>query len=314
MSVPIGVDGSPRVMDGLRVLLATDGSPGAGQALELLMSSFEPMGLATVEVISVVHQPQDRPERGAGAAVQALIEQVQRDAAERHVAAATDRLRAEGFEAVGIVRDGHPAETIITHAATEGHDLIVLGTRGVSGMRRQIIGSVSGKVARYSPTSVLVVRRSGPIRRILLGYDASPDSDEALDLVARLPLKGAPQATVCSTFDVVQPPSSGMAPTMVAQVRTAYGDSLRWAGEAADAMATDAAERLRDRGVAAACRTARGPAHEQLALIAGETSADLLVVGSRGLSAIQRFFLGSTTAALVIHPPTSVLVARSRAD
>lgn len=301
-------------MDRLRILFATDGSPGAGHALELLTSSFEPAGLATVEVISVVRQHQPGPEHGADTAARTLIEQDHRAAAGQHVAAAARTLRAAGFVADEIVRDGHPAETIITHATTGRHDLVVLGTRGLSGLRRQIIGSVSGKVARYSPTSVLVARRSGPIRQILLGYDASPDAEEALDLVARLPLKGIPQATVCSTFDVIQPLSSGMAPTMVAQVRTAYHDSLGWAREAADAMATGAAERLRDRGVAAASRTARGPAHEQLALIAGETSADLLVVGSRGLSAIQRFFLGSTSAALVIHPPTSVLVARSMAD
>ena len=47
------------------------------------------------------------------------------------------------------------------------------------------------------------------------------------------------------------------------------------------------------------------------AIATSELTADLLVVGSRGLSAIQRFFLGSTSAALVTQPPTSVLVARS---
>ena len=101
---------------------------------------------------------------------------------------------------------------------------------------------------------------------------------------------------------------------MVGQVRAAYRDSLRWAREAAEAMAASAAQRLSDRGIPAAGRTARGPAHVQLAVLASETSADLLVVGSRGLSAVQRFFLGSTSAALMIHPPTSVLVARPMSD
>jgi len=70
---------------------------------------------------------------------------------------------------------------------------------------------------------------------------------------------------------------------MVGQVRAAYRDSLRWAREAAEAMAASAAQRLSDRGIPAAGRTARGPAHVQLAVLASETSADLLVVGSRGL-------------------------------
>jgi nucleotide-binding universal stress UspA family protein len=297
-------------VDRMRILFATDGSTGAGQALQLLASSFDPSGVATVEVIAVARQPRDRPGSESGRASQALLEQSHRDTAKQQVHAAADLLRAAGFEARETVRDGHPAEAITTHAATGGHDLIVLGTRGLSGLRRRVIGSVSGKVARYAETSVLVVRTRGPIRQILLGYDASPDADEALDLVARLPLKGHPQAIVCSAFHVVRPLSSGLAPTIAAQVRSAYHDSLRWAHEAAVAMAASAAQRLRDRGVSATARAVQGPTHEQLAVLASESGADLLVVGSRGLSAIQRFFLGSTSAALVTRPPTSVLVAR----
>lgn len=143
------------------------------------------------------------------------------------------------------------------------------------------------------------------------GYDASPDADEALELVARLPLHGRPQVTVCSAYDVIPSFSSGLAPTIVVQVHAAYSDSLRWAREAAEAMAATADERLLERGVTATYRTARGPAREQLAIVASEMAADLLVVGSRGLSVIQRFLLGSTSAALVTQPPTSVPVARS---
>ncbi|MEX1170075.1 MAG: universal stress protein [Chloroflexota bacterium] len=301
-------------MADLSILLATDGSPGAGQALQLLTSSFEPTRVTDVEVISVVSHLQHEPEQGSGAASRTLLEQRHQDAARQHAHTAADLLRAAGFSTVETICDGHPADTIITHAATGGHDLIVLGTRGLSGLRRRLIGSVSGKVARYASASVLVARTSGPIRQILLGYDASPDADEALDLIARLPLTNDPPVIVCSAFDVVQPLSSGLAPTMVGQVRTAYRDSLHWAREAAEAMAASAAQRLRDRGMSAASRIARGPAHVQLAILASQSSADLLVVGSRGLSAIQRFFLGSTSAALVIQPPTSVLVARPMSD
>lgn len=297
-------------MAGIRILFGTDGSGGAGRALELLISSFEPGGVESVEVISVVPRIEGGPDAGTGAAPWTLVEESHRDAARRHAESAVDLLGGAGFGAIAIVRAGHPADTIVTHAVARQPDLIVLGTRGLSGLRRRVIGSVSGKVARYAAASVLVARTPGPIRRVLLGYDASPDADQALELVARLPFRGEPQVTVCSAYHVVPPLTSGIAPTMVAEVRAAYRDSLRWAAEAAEAMAAIAVERLRDGGVAAAARTARGPAHEQLAIVAAELPADLLVVGSRGLSAIQRFFLGSTSAAVVAHPPTSVLVAR----
>ncbi len=297
-------------MTGMRILFATDGSTGAGQALQLLASSFEPGGVEIVEVISVLPRVPGGPGASSADAPQTLVEQGHQEAAEHHVHGAAEHLKAIGFEAVETVRAGHPAEIIVTHAIARQSDLIVLGTRGLSGLRRRVIGSVSGKVARYAPSSVLVARSAGPIRSVLLGYDASPDADVALELVARLPLLGGPRVSVCSAYDVVRPFSSGLAPTMVAQVNAAYRDSLRWAREAAEAMAASAEERMLELGVAATHRTAHGPAHEQLAIAASELSADLLVVGSRGLSGIQRFFLGSTSAALVTQPPTSVLVAR----
>ena len=293
----------------LRILFATDGSTGAGQALQLLVSSFEPAG-TTVEVISVAPRVGGGPDAGSTEGPHALLGQSHRDVAERHVHGAVERLRSAGFETVETISAGHPAETIVTHAIASEPDLIVLGTRGLGGLRGHVVGSVSGKVARYAQTSVLVARTAGPIRSVLLGYDASPDADEALELVSRLPFREETRLTVCSTYDVVRPLSSGLAPTMVGQVRAAYADSLRWAREAAEAMAEVAAERLHERGATTTHRTARGPAHQQLAVVASELSADLLVVGSRGLSAIQRFFLGSTSAALVTQPPTSVLVAR----
>jgi nucleotide-binding universal stress UspA family protein len=296
-------------MAALRILFATDGSTGARQAQQLLASSFEPEG-TTVEVISVVPNVAGRPGADAIDVPDTLLGQSHSDAAEHDVRAAAVMLRSAGFETVETIYAGHPAETIVTHAIAAEPDLIVLGTRGLGGVRGHIVGSVSGKVARYAQTSVLVARAAGPIRSVLLGYDASPDADEALEQVTRLPFREKTTLTVCSTYDVVRPLSSGLAPTMVSQVGAAYTDSLRWAREAAEAMALVAAERLRERGIAATNRTACGPAHAQLAVVAGELSADLLVVGSRGVSAIQRFLLGSTSAALVTQPPTSVLVAR----
>ena len=146
----------------MRILFATDGSTGAGQALQLLASSFDPSGMASVEVIAVAGQPQDSPKNESGSASQALLEQNRRDTARQHVHVAADLLRAAGFEAQETIVDGHPADAITTHAAAGRRDLIVLGTRGLSGLRRRAIGSVSGKVARYAETSVLVARTRGP--------------------------------------------------------------------------------------------------------------------------------------------------------
>jgi nucleotide-binding universal stress UspA family protein len=161
---------------------------------------------------------------------------------------------------------------------------------------------------------VLVAWTADPIRRIVLGYDASPDADLALELVSGFPLKEAVSVTVCAVYEVVAPLASGIAPTMIAQVHAVHREDLREARSAAEAIAADAARRLSERGVVAEPRAVHGSPHEQLTVAASELSADLVVVGSRGLSGIERFFLGSTSAALVAHPPASVLVARGKMD
>jgi nucleotide-binding universal stress UspA family protein len=50
------------------------------------------------------------------------------------------------------------ADEMIKYAKEEGVDLIVVGTRGKSGMSKALLGSVASKVVTYSPCSVLVVR------------------------------------------------------------------------------------------------------------------------------------------------------------
>ena len=56
------------------------------------------------------------------------------------------------------VREGQPAEVIIDVANQEQADLIVVGSRGLTGIQRYLMGSVSSKVSEHAPCSVMVVR------------------------------------------------------------------------------------------------------------------------------------------------------------
>ena len=51
-----------------------------------------------------------------------------------------------------------PAEEIIKNAKEKDVDLIIVGTKGRSGMRKALLGSIASKVVTYAPCSVLVVR------------------------------------------------------------------------------------------------------------------------------------------------------------
>jgi nucleotide-binding universal stress UspA family protein len=51
-----------------------------------------------------------------------------------------------------------PVDEIIKYAKEKGVNLIIVGTKGRSGMKKALLGSVASKVVTYAPCSVLVVR------------------------------------------------------------------------------------------------------------------------------------------------------------
>ena len=68
-------------------------------------------------------------------------------------------IKALGIEDVnGRVADSQPGNAILDEVGEEGDELVVMATRGLSGVGRWLMGSVTDKVIRHSPGPVLVVR------------------------------------------------------------------------------------------------------------------------------------------------------------
>jgi nucleotide-binding universal stress UspA family protein len=67
-------------------------------------------------------------------------------------------LTAAGWRAKSYVRNGEAAREIEAAAADFGADLIITGSRGLSGLQRILLGSVAHHVLLHSPCSVLVMR------------------------------------------------------------------------------------------------------------------------------------------------------------
>jgi nucleotide-binding universal stress UspA family protein len=66
--------------------------------------------------------------------------------------------KAAGLEAESIVLKGDPAARIVNFAEEQGVDMIVVGSHGIGGFERLVIGSVSEKVVRHAKIPVLVFR------------------------------------------------------------------------------------------------------------------------------------------------------------
>ena len=135
------------------ILLAVDGSASATAAVAFL-SGVGFMARDAVEVLTVVAAepvlpplPPESASRGRAAAT---------------AAAAAESLRSSGVPARWSISKGNPAHEIIEAARTDGSDLIVLGSRGHTGLTRIVLGSVARNVLLHSDVSVLIVHE--PLR------------------------------------------------------------------------------------------------------------------------------------------------------
>ena len=162
---PVLIARGPRIA---RIVFGTDGSPSA-EAAERVLASLPIGGRIPVEVLSVAEVL--RPITIGIAPTmyaEALAWQGEYEAAarEQHLRIATDaaeRLKAAGIAAKASVRTGDPAAELMA-VATASTDLIVVGTRGLTGLKRLALGSVARRVLHHAKASVLVTHSPSPAR------------------------------------------------------------------------------------------------------------------------------------------------------
>jgi nucleotide-binding universal stress UspA family protein len=281
----------------VRILFGTDGSTAAFGALEQLLASFALPADTVVDVLAV--EPADF---GAGVGADGI--------AGTNIAAAMRRLGAAGVAATGTMAFGDPATELIARAEATSPDLVVLGADrgGAIGPHplATSIGRVATTVALEGHASVLVSASPDAIRRVVLGSDGSAEAERALGLLIGLPFRARPEIVVVAVAE-----ASGSAAGVRTEDRGPTAGSAREAFDIAGAIAAEAADRVRPFSSRTDVRTPGGPAVEQLPVIADETGADLVVVGTRGLGARQRRRLGSVAASLLQRMPASLLIARA---
>lgn len=149
------------------VLVAVDGSPSAQSAITYLIAN-RILANRAVEVLTVA-AGSDRPDSsslGVFSEVDYDVFEEERRNERRHAeaiaAGAAERLSDEGYRARWSISTGHPAHEIIEAARCFGSGIIVVGSRGHTGLTRILLGSVARNVLLHTSASVLIVRE--PIR------------------------------------------------------------------------------------------------------------------------------------------------------
>ena len=283
----------------MRVLLATDGSINARVATRWLETFPLPPTTEFLVLAALAPQPPMLDVPVPPPVIDAARADAQNAA---DTAVATVRTRWPLAEAR--VVDGEPRHVIAATAREWGADLIVVGARGLGAFGRLLLGSVSTAVVHHAPCPVLVVRgRPRELRTAVVGIDGSPHSRAAARFLASLPLD---PALFVRLIGVVEPARTPLASRHLQEVIDNLAEQQRIRMEK---VLGEVAVDLEPKTVVESRLRVGAPAAE---ILAASERTDLIVVGARGLGAIDRLLVGSVSERVLQHARCPVLVVKHR--
>jgi nucleotide-binding universal stress UspA family protein len=237
-----------------------------------------------------------------------LLEKMEEEAAS-HVRAVKERAEKDGILCSAVVvRSENPYLSIAEEASKIKADLIVVGRRGKTGLKRLLMGSVTKRVIGHAPCNVLVVPRNATFacKNILIATDGSKYSDhaaaEAVNLArgcgVGLVVMTAVHAESSSPLDIV---SSQMHRDQIADREMKMAEeNIRKVKELAE-----------NAQVKAETLILSGSAHEVIVQAAKERDVDLIVMGSHGRTGFDRLLVGSVAERVIGNANCAVLVVKA---
>lgn len=205
-------------------------------------------------------------------------------------------------------RVGIPFVEVIGMVEEKGFDLVVAGTRGLSGLKRVLVGSTAERLVRKCPCPVWIVKpgHDGPLRSILAPVDFSDVSGKSLKLAADLARLSDCRLDVLhvlsSSDDVVRFPDNAAHNDLILlrqEVRRSV--ALRLSQFVGQHVPTDVAVRE---------RLAVGAPWQKISSAARRLHADLVVLGSVGRTGIPGFIIGNTAEKVLRYGDLSLLTVK----
>jgi nucleotide-binding universal stress UspA family protein len=201
---------------------------------------------------------------------------------------------------------GPTAMTIENVARDFGADMTILVPRQKAGAERFFGGSISSKVVAHAPGTVLILRGAATqLSTVVVGHDGSDNGKYAItSALTQFRLSTAGKVVLCHAVDLAEPikllgpleyvSALEQNSLMQGEVYLAEGEKLLMAGgvKKVDMQLIEA-----------------DPA-EGMITMAKDSSADLVVIGAQGHSAVQHFLIGSVSHKIATHSPCSVAVVK----
>jgi nucleotide-binding universal stress UspA family protein len=284
------------------LLCPTDFSETAGRALQqaLLIARAHRAGLRLFHAVVIPAGAED-PDLLPGGQVDRMLA----DAGQR-LGEESEALRAGGLEvSSSVVRAVSASDAILQCLEELRPNLVVMGTQGRTGVAKLLMGSVAEEVVRHARCNVMTLRKDaaiaeGPFQRILVPVDFNDCSRRALE-AARALVADASALMVLHVVESPIRPCRGHArlspirqvdPELPTQVQK---DLEHWVeGDMRETEVT----------------IAEGDVAAEILGRIDEKKAQLVVMGTRGLTGLDRFLMGSVAVRVVREAAVPVLTVK----
>ena len=297
-----------KIPSSFHVQLAVDGSEHAMAATQLINDLSLP-GNSRVTILGVVPPGQSLYE----SKLRATLMQAEK------------LLGRKAVETESVLLHGHAAKQLIEYGSEHRPDLMVIGAKGLYATLKILLGGLAQQVVEQAHWPVLVVRTPyHGLRRVLLATDGSQNSRLAAEYLAQFPLP--PQAELqvvhaqplieeAATFAHQMGPIAYLTPSMpLLPDRPAVSHQLELQKQRGRAILAETRGILAAAGHKAKGVILDGDPASQILAYSELRGIDLIVAGSRGLSAIEGWWWGSVSRKLVHYAHSSVLFVRTDSD
>ena len=289
------------------ILCPTDFSEASRHALDhaIAIARWYDSRITALHVIHVPLVPEPPPSilaagyAGATTVVTSTYQVCQED-----VRAWVEPARRAGLKTEASVDEGNAARRILEHAART--DLIVIGTHGLGGVDRAMLGSVTEKVLRQARCPVLTVppavaaASKVPYKRLLCAVDFSESSLNALRFSLSLAEEADASLTILHVFDWPRDGDLLVERFDTKEFRRVVEDDAR---ARLDALVSDDVRQW----CSPSTTVAYGKPYREILDLAAKEETDVIVMGVRGRNALDLTLFGSTTNQVVRRATCPVL-------
>jgi len=276
------------------ILIPVDGSTSCIRA-KLLTALIAKKFQSKVTVVNVVSHNFMHPELKANyqlpSEVLNKLDNVYSEVGNKYLRQAKELFEEEHIDVSSeLVKAEDSAEAIIEMVKERNYDLVVIGNRGPKS-ELFALGPVAEKVSMYVSCPVLISKGKTDLKKLLVAVDGSKQSNKAVDYAVELAKKFDAKLTLLHVEEK--------------KLFKLERDLSQKIGEK---ILLDAERRMDD--VEYEKKMIAGNPWEIILDMAKAGNFDLVVMGSRGLSSVKRFLLGSVSAEVSMLVQSSVLLVR----